>query len=404
MNITDKERQYTDPFWFLVLTLPYGISSGFASITLPFILVQNGYTVGEAAMVTALGISANLYRFIWAPLTDLSLSLHKWYILGTLLCSATLLLICFFPLSTTGHGVLSFVVFISQVAATLVMSPTGGFMARTVASDKKGRAGGMFQAGNFLGLGLGGGAGIWLYTHFDIVISGTILSAVMLACMLPLKYVVPVSLDGGISMKDKFRQIIPGIKEMLINPMAIFTILLILTPIGAGCASYIWSSVGDKWKVNSDTVALVTGTLSGLVGGLGCIVGGYMCDKLGMFWTYFTAGVLQALVVSIMAWSGYDPSVYVCGVLLYAFTFGLTNAAFSTVMLKVVGTKLSATNYALLSSIGNLSSVYMTAFDGWMVDVKGIKGMLLAEGLLGSVFVIIFLLLLSRVRRIPVKS
>ncbi|HEY6915547.1 MAG TPA: hypothetical protein VI413_12790, partial [Paludibacter sp.] len=77
-------RENTNPFIFLILVLPYGISTGFVTVTLPFLLTQNGFQVAIAASVTAIGLSANIWRFIWAPMTDLSLSLNKWYVIGTL--------------------------------------------------------------------------------------------------------------------------------------------------------------------------------------------------------------------------------------------------------------------------------------------------------------------------------
>ena len=62
--------------------------------------------------------------------------------------------------------VLTAMVFVSQVAGTLVVLPVGGMMAHSVAEEKKGRASGWYQMGNLSGSGLGGGAGVWLASHF----------------------------------------------------------------------------------------------------------------------------------------------------------------------------------------------------------------------------------------------
>jgi hypothetical protein len=42
-------RETTKPFVFFFLVLPYGISSGFVSITLPFFLTRAGFLVAIAA-------------------------------------------------------------------------------------------------------------------------------------------------------------------------------------------------------------------------------------------------------------------------------------------------------------------------------------------------------------------
>ena len=79
----------------------------------------------------------------------------------------TLLLLGLIPLRPDSTGLLNAVVFISQVASTLVMLPLGGLIAHTVSDDMKGRAAGWYQAGNLGGNGIGGGAGVWLAAHYS---------------------------------------------------------------------------------------------------------------------------------------------------------------------------------------------------------------------------------------------
>jgi hypothetical protein len=67
-----RDRKSTHPFAFFFLVLPYGISSGFVSITLPFVLTRVGFSVALAASIVAIGVSANLWRFFWGPVADLT--------------------------------------------------------------------------------------------------------------------------------------------------------------------------------------------------------------------------------------------------------------------------------------------------------------------------------------------
>src|SRR5437879_11981279 len=85
------------------------------------------------------------------------------------------------PLHQNAVAVLMTIVFISQVAGTLIVLPVGGLMAHTVAESAKGRAAGWYQAGNLGGNGIGGGAGIWLASHFSKEIAGGALTIAMLA-------------------------------------------------------------------------------------------------------------------------------------------------------------------------------------------------------------------------------
>lgn len=402
-----KRREYTNPFIFLFLVLPYGISSGFATVTIPYILVHQGFTVVAAASITALGLSSNIWRFLWAPLADLSLTLHKWYMIGSGFCIATLLIIGFIPLSTGEQGFLTFIVFLSQIAATFVVLPVGGFMAKTVPDEKKGRAGGWYQAGN-LGGAIGGGAGIWLYVHYSIHITVIIIAVCMLLCSLAVFRVQPVINETIHSVKEQLKILGKDIKSLFHSHIALFTMAVLILPIGTGAASNVWSAIASDWKVTADVLALVNGALSGAVSIVGCIVGGWIADKVGRWWAYFGAGTLMAIVTCWMFFVPLATGNFIVGVLFYAFALGMLNAAFSTVVLLAIGKGAAATKYAFLSSLGNLPVVYVTMIDGWTHDHWGVKAMLIIESILGVVFILISLAVLWKTKlykqKLPVET
>ena len=99
-------RDKTKPFVFFFLVLPYGISSGFVSITLPFVLTRAGFSVAIAASIVAIGISANLWRFLWGPIADLTLTARRWYLIGFSAAALTLFLLGLFPLNPHTVGML----------------------------------------------------------------------------------------------------------------------------------------------------------------------------------------------------------------------------------------------------------------------------------------------------------
>ncbi len=387
----NNNKQFANPITILFLTLPWGISSGFVSVTLPFLLVQHGFSVAAAAAISAVGISANLWRFVWAPLADLTLSFHKWYIIGILMCAISLFLLVFVPLDIANSGIIMCAVFISQVAGTFVAAPVGGFMAKVIEDSKKGRAGGYFQAGNLGGMGIGGGAGIWFADHISYEVAFIVIPLSMLLCAFALYYVPQIQSDKAQTLKQGFQSMVLGMKDLFRSRLAIYTSVLVMIPIGAAAASYVWSSVADDWHVPTDTVVLVTGVLSGFVSAIGCIIGGWVADKIGRWWVYFGAGTLMALVTLFMSLSPFTPFSYINGVLWYALSIGIVNTAFSAVLLHAIGTHLAATKYALLSSFGNIGAVLMTPFDGWLHDNQGIKAMLLGETFVGLGFVVVLL-------------
>ncbi len=196
-----EQQKFTKPFYIFFLMMPAGISQGFVTVALPFLLTKNGFPVALTAGIVAIGLSANLWRFLWGPVVDISLSLHKWFWIGIVSSIASLLLLCFIPFTIKEAAFLSLIVFISQVAMTITLLPVNGFIAKSIRENKKGEASGWYQAGSLAGVGLGGGAGLWLATHFNIIISGTVMCVVSILFAL----VILLMLQAQKERADKLR-------------------------------------------------------------------------------------------------------------------------------------------------------------------------------------------------------
>ena len=387
----------TRPFIFFLLVLPTGISAGFVGVTLPFELTRAGFTVGAAAAIVAVGLSSNIWRFLWGPIADLTLSLRKWYWIGLGTCASTLWLLSLIPIRPNEVALLTAMVFISQVAGTFVVLPVGGLMAHTVAGDEKGRASGWYQMGNLGGFGLGGGAGVWLASHFSSHLAGSVLAATMLVCAAPLYWVPDVRPAVGGRVGQRMRDIGKDFRDLVRSPIVLLTIALVTCPVGAAGASSLWSAIAPDWYASPDTVALATGALSAVASAIGCLIGGHMADRVGRWWTYFVAGTFMALVAIAMAMAPRTPSQYSTWVLLYAVSLGMANASFSALVLNAIGRGAASTKYAIMSSLGNVPCVYMTAFDGWAYDRWHASGMLHAEAWVSLACVFVGLLALWKI-------
>ncbi len=389
-------NKFTKPFYIFFLMLPSGICQGFVYIVLPYLLTNNGFSVAEIAGIVAVGASASLFRFVLGPIVDVTLSLRKWFWLSLFACIATLLVLSITPFTVKGATLLTILVFISQMACNIILLPIGAIMAKSVEESKKGKASGWYQAGGLAGNGFGGGVGLWLAEHYSVTTSGIALGAACLAFGMVILLISDIPHIKGKAILQELKGLGKDVITMIKIPAALFVIVLISMPIGTGAASNLWSALAKDWSVNADTVALVTGILSGLISAIGCIVGGVIVDRWGIWVGYLGGGVICALGTIIMAVLPMEPYVYVGGVLTYAFTMGMIYAAFTAVLLYAIGKKHAATKFSLLGSFGNISVVYMTTFNGWMHDKYNSKFMLSAEAIIGVVFVIIFFLILKR--------
>ena len=264
---------------------------------------------------------------------------------------------------------------------------------------------GWYQAGNLGGTGLGGGAGVWLASHFSNGVASAVLSAAMMACAAALYFVPDVrTVTEPLRLGQKMRDIGRDFRDMLRSPITLLTIFLFTSPIGIGAANNLWSAVAPDWHARPNTVALVTGLFNGLACVVGCLIGGWFADRVGRWCVFFGSGTLMALVGIGMAAAPRTPVVYASGGLFYAFSLGLANAAFSALILYVIGRGAASAKYAMLSSLGNVPVAYMTAFDGWVHDRSGAARMLNSEALLAAGCTLLGLLALRKIKGTTTRS
>ena len=162
-------------------------------------------------------------------------------------------------------------------------------------------------------------------------------------------------------------------------------LILCFLPIGSGAARGLWSAVADDWKASANTVALVTGVLGGLVSAVGCVIGGWLCDRMNRKGAYVLYGVLQALCAVAMAVAPRTENTYILFTMIYAFITGLTYAGFTAFVLEAMGLRAAATKFSLFASLSNMPIAYMTSIDGWAYNRWGPSCMLFTEAVVGAV-------------------
>jgi PAT family beta-lactamase induction signal transducer AmpG len=391
------KRETTKPVTLLFLLLPYGISTGFASITLPYFLTRAGFSVASAAAIVALGVSTNVWLFFWGPMVDLTMTPRRWYILAVVVAAITLFLLGIVPFQKSAIALLTVMVFISQLAVTFAVLPMGALMAYTIPDEAKGRAAGFYQAGNLGGNGIGGGLGVWLGVHFGKEIAVGVLALAMIAAAIAIFFAADFRVVAGFGFRERMRLMGRDLLAMLRSAIPLLTLFLITSPIGAGAMNNVWSAVANDWHAGANTVALVTGVFNGIVCALGCLLGGWVADYLGRWWSYFGFGIALALATILIAFAARTSTSYAIGVLVYAFFVGTSYAAYSAIVVHAIGRGVASTKYAICQSLGNIPVAYMTAFDGWVHDRYGGVWMLNGEAILALVCIAAGLLVLQRI-------
>ncbi len=304
------------------------------------------------------------------------------------------------PATVATLPLMSMVVLASNFAVTFLGMSVESLMAYDADEAEKGRAGGWFQAGNLGGQGVGGGAGVWLAQRLGAPwLAGVVLSLACLACCLALFFVEEPrrSMRAG-GLGRSLLAVAQDLWGVARSRNGILALVLCVLPIGSGAAQNLWSALSSDWHASADTVALVTGVLGGVVSAVGCVTGGWVCDRMPRRTAYALYGVLQGLCAVAMGLSPRTETTYIVFTTAYAFITGLTYAGFSAFVLEAMGLGAAATKYNLFASLSNTPICYMTAVDGCAHTRWGPSGMLYTEAALGAAGVLVFLAVATALR------
>ena len=70
------------PVVYLLLYLPFGITNGFVTVSLAWLLSHAGASVAAIAGLAGMGLLANTWKVAWSPLVDMTFTTKGWYAVG----------------------------------------------------------------------------------------------------------------------------------------------------------------------------------------------------------------------------------------------------------------------------------------------------------------------------------
>src|SRR5450755_3151196 len=133
---------------FLPLFAPFGISSGYVSVTLAFLLGRAGLSTLEITTIIAGTLWVQTWKVLWAPIIDTVGNPKLWYGLGATGTGVTILAMSLLPATAREVPAISMLAVLSSAASTLVSMSSEIFLAQCVPAQMRGRASGWAQAGN----------------------------------------------------------------------------------------------------------------------------------------------------------------------------------------------------------------------------------------------------------------
>jgi PAT family beta-lactamase induction signal transducer AmpG len=390
-----KSHQSVHPFLLTILILPMGVSTGFVTVTLGYLLSQAGVSVDKIAALVAATLLPHIFKFIWAPLVDTTFSFKKWYLISSIISSFGIMALGFLPFEESSLPNLTILILVSQFAVTFLCMATEGLMAYDIPAELKGRAGGFFQAGNLGGAGLGGGLGLFLAQRLPSAwMVSVLLGFLCLFCSISLLYFKnPKVTIREESVSKTYQNLLNDVWTTIKTKNGLLAMLLCFLTLGTGAASNLWSPIAKDWKVNADTIAVVTGVAGGLLSALGCIIGGWICDRINRRDAYLLFGFIGAVICVLMAYTPRTEIMFVIWTSLYAIALGLSYAGFTAFTLEAIGKGAAASKFNIFAALSNAPIYLMTFVVGIAYAHGGATFMLNTEAFFGLLAIGIFILL-----------
>jgi PAT family beta-lactamase induction signal transducer AmpG len=383
------------PPLFGVLFVPAGMSQGFVSVVLGYILSQHGVGVAEIAALVGLRLLPETWSFLAGPVIDACLSGVRWYliaIVGLVLCFVGF---AFYPLEAGNSLLLAMLCLSSGITAVLSTSAAAAVLPLTTTDAVRGACAGWRQTGFLGGIGLGGGGALWLATHAGGLRTAALISATAyLLCVVPFLIVKVPAATRGASVTVAAREALSALWKLLRTRPGLLAAIVVTLPAGVGAAAYLMPAVADDWHASADVVATVTGVLSGIASIPGCITSGYLCDHFSRRAVFMWCALAGAVAEGLVTLVPHSAAGFAAIVLVNSAFTGLAYGSVVAVYYERLESVGAATAAGVFGALSNVPVVVVTMILGAVQTHAGSTAMLLTEAGLGVVSITLFALLI----------
>ncbi|MDB5475286.1 MAG: AmpG permease [Phenylobacterium sp.] len=378
-GIEARLRELPPPLYGF-LYAPQGLTTGFVTVTLGYLLTHNGVSVAAVGAVVGLHLLPLTWKFVAGPVIDTSLTPRIWCALTLVIGAALLAGFAVAPLTPAGVPALGALALAAGAAMTASSSSVTAAMAQTTPSERRGGVAAWQQIGALGGTGLGGGLGLWIAEHAGGQAPAALtLAALCLACAWPLVLLRTEAREAGLPLWPRLVDVWGAFWALARTRSGALIILVVTLPAALGAATNLLSAVAGDWHVSADLVALMLGAVSGVANLPGCLIGGYLCDRFPRRTVYVIAALGCALGEAAMALGPHTPLAFCAFVTLNAVLLGAAWAAVSAVVFDKLSGRGAATVASALSSFANLPVLVVTVIVARVQVKQGSTGMLLTE-------------------------
>lgn len=367
------------PLLYAALYFTEGAPIGFLWWTLPSVLRAEGVEISSIGLLVALLGIPWTFKFLWAPLVDLSRS-ERWGYRDWIVASQFGMAMFLLPL-VMGREFLAFPLLVAFLVAHAVAAATqdvaiDGLCIVQAPADERGRLNGWMQAGMLLGRAMFGGATlvlleVWSFEYSAAILVGVLLaSAGMVYRIIPREPAPKRSDDRSMSV----RGVIRVWKMLLSDRRAWFALAFAAT---AGVSYEAIGTLAGPFLIDVGSTTSETGwflgTASIILMIVGALIGGWWSDRVSRVNAVGVALVFVAscaVALGGAAWSGHSAPVwfFLCTVYI---GIGIFTAASYAYFMDLSRTTFAATQFSAFMGATNLCEVWATGAGGYVAQAGG---------------------------------
>jgi PAT family beta-lactamase induction signal transducer AmpG len=375
---TEPARYLAPPLWALLM-LPFGLTVGFATIAVPFVLRQRGLPMTLIATVSQTAQLPHVIKPFWSPVLDAGPRRRSWFLVSVAAAAAALAATALIPPDpdrTFGPvpliAVYTAALFVAQAAVATSGSAVLAMMAITVPDARRGAASGWQTTGNLAGTALGGALITWMLAHVSPTTTAAVLALACVLAALPALLIEEAPLARR-RVTRLVGDLLAQIWKTLRSTEGWTGMVICLSPVGAGALTNLFSALAQDYAPNDASaehlVVVVAGVFGGVVNMAGALLGGVLADRMNRRLAYAACGALSAVCAFAMVLAPATPGAFTVGCLAYQLANGLCYAVFYAFVLELVGHRDGVTTQlALYVGASNLAASYVTWLDGFGYD------------------------------------
>lgn len=362
---------------FGVLYISEGIPVGFTAVAMVAFMRQQGAPLDQiGAFVAALYLPWGL-KWAWAPLIDLiklpRLGGRKaWIVICTGMMILTLMVVASIDFAENFDLLLAMIVINNIFCATQDVA-IDSLAVHALKDDERGRGNGVMFAGQYLGIGLGGGAAIWVFGQYGFDVTLAYIGALMTLNLLFVVFFVrdPYANPTGRRESGILRKLVTNTVSFVKVTYASFWrsgrgpmagVAFSLLPCGAMALAYATlNTIQVDYGLNENQIA-ATNIYKTLATAFGCLLGGWLGDRFGVKVTLATSYALTTVPTLVLAMQiqthglqAVPLEVFYGTILMHGVFFGMCFGVRNAIFMGMTNPAVAATQFTAFMGMCNLA-------------------------------------------------